>query len=243
MTSSPGIVPLLQKRRGARLVHFFTIAGIIISVGGRPFTSAGADKQEKQLKVSKPDGTELRVPATGPSSNEDAKQVATEVQDFDRQIRSFPKRRHSVDPKVLAAMREIALESRNDAVQQLDLAQQVGQMTSGSGTWDSQLVQVAKRSIGRGMQVLNASPPESLFVEAKISTSVSNATLRYCRGAEHGKTTSSWKSYNPGTKLEIGLYWFRVEAGQGQSEAYEEQVLVLNDPTILHISVPIRGSP
>jgi hypothetical protein len=223
-------------------MRFFVVAEIVIVMGVRPFTLEGGDTKGKQLKLARPNGTEIQVPTTGSSSNEDATQIATNVLDFDRQIRSFPKRRHSVDPKVLAAMREIALQSRNDAVEQLDLAQRISQETSGNGVWDRQLLQDAKQAIEWARQILNSSPPEHLIVETKISTSVSKARLHYCGAAEYRRPTPSWSSYDLGQRLTIGLYWFRVDAPQSQTEAFDEKVLVFDDPTVKTIT-PARGSP
>lgn len=217
------------RLKKARLVLAALIVGAIcFSQFSRGSPQSG---KESTIKLIKPDGREVLVPLSGPLSNDTAQAVARDIQSFDKEAKS---RRHPVDAKneeVAAAMMELAVESRNDALEQLDLAYRITQKSA--GTLDNRLLNGAKRDIDSASQILLTSPPPSVQVHTRISSTIPNATLHYCGVGDYKENGNgcAWESYSSGAVLHIGRYMFRMDIPGTQSRPYTERVLVLNDPT------------
>src|ERR1700680_2268897 len=163
-----------------------------------PF-SVGAWSQsgkEPAIKLAKPDGKEVVVPLSGPLSNDSAQGVAKDIQSFDKQVKSKKYLAHVKNPEVAEAMAEIAAQSRNDALEQLDLAYRIAGKTSGE--LDNRLIDGAKHDINAATQVLSSPPPPSVNVRTQISTTVPNAALHYCRVDDFKENGNScgWESYS-----------------------------------------------
>ncbi len=183
----------------------------------------------------KRDGTQLRIPATGPLASAAAQDVARDIAAYDRKPTSPSAR--GADPAVVDAMRQLAQESRNEAVDQLDVTFRVAQSTSGA--LDTRLLRAARQSADMLTLIVRSPPPPSLQVRTEITSSIPNAVMHYCLRADYRKKACSWQSYNFGAVLHIGLYMFRVQSDAGAAQERDEQVLVLNEPTIRTI-LPMR---
>ena len=189
----------------------------------------------KDITLARRDGTQLRVPSTGPLASRTAQDVAREIAAYDKDPKSPSVR--GADPAVVEAMRQLAQETRNDAVDQLDTTLRVAQSTSGA--LDARLLQAARHSADMLKQIVASPPPPSLRVRTEINSSIPNAVLHYCLSADYRKKACSWQSYSFGAVLNIGLYLFRVQSDAGVAQERDEQVLVLNEPTKVTI-LPMR---
>src|SRR5271169_6837486 len=78
----------------------------------------------KDLTVTKSDGKQVKVPGAGPLANATAQDVAAGILDYDKQVKSRPPGKHA-SPEVARAMQQMAEESRNEAVEELDLTYRV----------------------------------------------------------------------------------------------------------------------
>lgn len=201
-------------------------------------TVYAGQKGNKDITVKKSDGTDVTVPVSGPLSDPTAQSVASGVLSFDeeaKQWKSKQARNKSIDPAVAAEMQALAAEERNDSVEQLDLAYRVAKHSAGG--LDGELIGDAQQKLDLAKEVMKTTPPDSLFVRTDISTS--QGALHYCTKIEHREDPISWHSYNQGEKLHIGVYIFRTDTTSANGEPYEEQVLVLADPTSRKI-VPLH---
>ena len=187
------------------------------------------------ISLTTSSGAKVVVPSTGALANDSAHQVAVDVLALDRRLKSKPSKRQP-NPEVAAAMRQMAEDARNDAVDSLDLAYRVAGETS--GILDNGQINSAQQNVRIAKTILNTPPPDRLYVRTAISSTVTGAALHYWDAAEYKKKIGSWSSYTPGEQLHIGRYLFRVDGGSG-GEPYEELVLVLSDPTEKVIS-PLR---
>jgi hypothetical protein len=211
--------------------------GALVGLTLSGFDAAGQTSGNKDITLARPDGTEVRVPREGRLANQTAQDVALGILEFDKQAKSRPPRRRASNPEVADAMRQMAEESRNEALEQLDLTYRTAKITS--GPLDSQLLQSAKKNLDIVREIMRTPPPPNLNVHTKISASVPNAILHYCLRGDYKRDVCAWHSYNPGALMPIGRYMFRVELVEPGSKAQDEEVLVLNEPTELVI-LPIH---
>src|SRR5205823_2693558 len=86
-------------------------------------------QSDKDITLTTSSGNTVRIPSSGVLSNGDAEDVAHDVQAVDRQLKPGKKPGKS---DVSTAMQKIALDARNDAVDSLDMAYRVANMTSGT---------------------------------------------------------------------------------------------------------------
>ena len=213
--------------RATPKMRSFIAVGILAVAAVSGFRAAG-QTANKDLTVTKADGKQVKVPATGPLANPTAQEVAAGVLYYDKQVKSHPPGRHA-SPEVARAMQQMADESRNEAVEQLDLTYRVAQETS--GPLDSELLEGAKKNVEIVREIMQAPPPPNLNVHTTISASIPNAILHYCLRADYVRKACDWQSYNSGALMPIGRYMFRVESSDGSAKIQEEIILVLNDPT------------
>jgi hypothetical protein len=200
---------------------------ILVASGMTGFHATGQGTGGKDLILSKPDGTVVHVPKAGPFANEAAQQAAQGVLDYDRRVKSHRPDAHA-DPQVAKAIQDIADETRNEAVEQIDLAYRVPTMSS--GPLDLQLIENAKRNVALLREIMSTPPPPSLMVHTAVSSSIPKAVLHYCLRADYLRKSCDWHTYTPGALMPIGRYMFRVESPDSAATR-EEVVLVLNDPT------------
>jgi hypothetical protein len=215
-------------------VAFSARAGAVLSfccfiaiTGGTLLTVEAQVQSQKEITLTTSKGSTVRIPLSGVLANDSAEHVALDVIALDGQLkpRKSGKRGKS---GVSAAMRQIAIDARNDAVDSLDLAYRVAGETS--GPLDSQQIDSAKQNVQIVKDVLKATPPPTVYVQTAISSTVSGASLHYWDVAGYKKKVGSWSSYTPGETLHIGRYVFRVDSAAG-GEPYQELVLILSDPT------------
>jgi hypothetical protein len=221
-------VHAIQRRIGIALPCAVMVA-LGCCIAGLAQVAGGND-----IGLKKSNGEKVLIPANGSGFNESAHEAALGVESLDREIKNPRKR--SGNREVLQAMRQIAVDSRNDAVDSLDLAYRVAQETSGG--LDSAQLDSAKRNVQFAKDLLNASPPPRLYVRTAISSTVNGATIHYWDAADYKRRVGSWSSYTRGDNLHIGRYFFRVDTGDG-SGPFQELVLVLSDPTEKTLS-PVR---
>ena len=217
-----------QCRIGIGLLYPLIAAGALCVVAIAQ-VSGGND-----ITLKKADGAKVLIQASGPRFNESAHEAAREVETFDREIKNSRKQPGSRD--VVEAMRQIAIDARNDAVDSLDLAYRVAEQTS--GILDSEQLDSARHNIQFAKDILKASPPPKLYVRTKISSTAKGATIHCWDAADYKKKVGTWSSYTAGESLHIGRYLFRVQPGDG-NEPFQELVLVLSDPTEKTLS-PVR---
>lgn len=182
-------------------------------------------QSDKDITLTTSTGNMVRIPSSGALSNSDAQDVARDIQAVDRQLKPGKK---PGKENVAAAMQQIALDARNDAVDSLDLAYRVAGETSGG--LNSEQIDSAKQNIQIAKDILKATPPPRLYVKTAISSTVSGGVLHYWDAAQYKKKVGFWSSYTAGESLHIGRYLFRLDSPSG-GEPYQELVLVLSDPT------------
>lgn len=224
----------IRNRSWARWIHGSCAACALLFAVGLTGRATGQEAG-KDITLVKRDGTQLRVPSTGPLASPAAQDVAREIAAYDKGPKSPSAR--GADPAVVEAIRRLAQETRNDAVDQLDTTLRVAQSTSGA--LDARLLRAARQSADMLKQIIGSPPPPSLLVRTEIGSSIPNAVLHYCLRADYRKKACSWQSYNFGAVLSIGLYMFRVQSDAGVAQERDEQVLVLNEPTKVTI-LPMR---
>lgn len=195
--------------------------------------AGGQTSKNKDLILTKSDGTQIRVPGSGPLANQTAQEVALGILEFDKQKKSHPPGERAVNPQVAEAIRQMAEESRNEALEQLDLTYRVAQETS--GPLDTQVLKSAKENVDLLWEIMRGPPPPNLNVHTEISASTPNAMLHYCLRSDYTRNICAWHSYSLGALMPIGRYMFRVESVEAGGKAQEEEVLVLNEPTKLMI--------
>lgn len=200
-----------------------------------PARTPAQTSSDKDITLTTSSGTKVVVPSSGALANDSAHQVAHDVIAVDGQLKSRPGKRPG-NSDVAAAMQQMAMDARNDAVDSLDLAYRVAGETS--GILDNGQIDSAKQNVQIAKLILNTTPPARLYVRTAISSTVAGASLHYWDAAEYKKKIGSWSSYTPGEQLHIGRYLFRVDGANG-GEPYEELVLILSDPTEKVIS-PLR---
>lgn len=229
MASSPGI-GLMQLAEWLLPSVFFV--AVLTGCG------AATVQDGSFISLSKPDGTHVLVPLNGPLHAARTDRLAREVQSLDKIIAT---RKDSARSQSEAAVIMIAVESRNDALKELELALRIAQQTS-AGQLDDGILQKAERYCNGSREALNSPVPTAVFVTTHISTSLSGATLHYMsKGDYDANKKLSWASYSEGDKLRIGRYVFRVEPHDPNYGVYDELILVVADPTNRLIT-PLRGA-
>ncbi len=214
---------------------WFTLLTVWPAIAGMLLLVPAVFCQDGEILITKSNGSQLRVPTTGPLADSNAQTVAKSVRSFDAEFSAGIKRSPpggtttGANPEVLAAMQQLALESRNEAVDQLDLAYQVAQGTS-AVSLNPNLVQQARQGIERARKIISSPPPSSLYVHTEIAAAIANGSLHYMAMMKYRRQSTSWESYEFGKTLPIGLYMFRLDA-PSMGEPYEEEVLVLAEPT------------
>jgi hypothetical protein len=209
------------------------VAPVLVVVAPTVHHATGQGKSS-DVTLVKADGTALQIPSAGPLANPIAQGVARDITAFDRQ-KSLPGLR-GASPEVAEAVRQLAQESRNEAVEQLDTTYRVARSTS-AGVLDTGLLRAARQSVDVLKQIASSPSPPSLHVRTEVDASSPNAVLHYCLRADYRRNACAWQSYTFGATVRIGLYMFRVQSNG--AVAGEEQVLVLNEPTRVTIR-PIR---
>jgi hypothetical protein len=194
-----------------------------------------APRRPDFIELRKPGGGLLRVPLGGPGSNPESTAVARRVQEIDAELEGWRAAHPSADHQVAAALTGAARELRDEAVWQLDLAYRVAERTS--GPLDAALVLLAGGGADEARKVLRSPPPASAFVETRITAASGDAALRYMTAGEHRSGTGSWSTYNPGQRLRIGRYVFRIETTAGTAP-WVETLLVIEDPTVRQLTQP-----
>jgi hypothetical protein len=217
----------------ARPFAWLVASVLVVALGPTVHPATGQGKSS-DVTLVKADGTALRIPSSGPLANPMAQGVARDIAAFDRQ-KSLPGLR-GASPEVAEAVRRLAQESRNEAVDQLDTTYRVASSTS-AGVLDIGLLQAARQSVDVLKQILSSPSPPSLQVRTEVDASSPNAVLHYCLRADYRRAACAWQSYTFGATVRIGLYMFRVQSDG--AVVGEEQVLVLNEPTKVTIR-PVR---
>lgn len=210
---------LLARKRGLLSSCCFIVVAGIFSL-----KLPAQVQSEKDITLTTSSGTTVRVPSAGALANDTAQEVALGVVDLDQQLKKNRKGKSDVS----SAMKQIALDARNDAVDSLDLAYRVAGKTS--GPLDSEQIDSAKQNVQIARDILKATPPPRLYVKTTISSTLTGAVLHYWDAADYKKKVGSWSSYTRGEMLHIGRYLFRLDSATG-GEPYQELVLILSDPT------------
>ena len=198
--------------------------------------AAGQDRGSRDIILLKSDGSQVRVPASGPLASPAAQEIARDVQAYDRRARSQPFS-GAADPQIAQAVERLAQEVRDDAVDRLDQTYRLADVVA--GPLDQDLLEAARKTADALKQMMRAPPPPRLNVRTQITVTLPNASLHYCLRGDYKANACSWRSYSTGDVLPIGLYMFRAESAG--NEPTEEEVLVLNDPTTRMIA-PMRRS-
>lgn len=203
--------------------------------------AAQAKDKPANIVLKSATGQPIEVPVSGPLYNPRAEQLAREIETLDKQIAKARKEKPARTPDaatIKAEMLSIAVEARNDALAELDLAMDVARKTS-AGSLDEETVARAKEDARSAATVLSTRPPNSIAVATKISTSITDATLHYISKVKYQLRSTDWSSYTDGERMRIGRYVFRVQPPQVGSPTYEEVVLILSDPTTKRLT-PVR---
>lgn len=196
----------------------------------------------KSVVLTTAKGGVVEVPLSGPGFDPRAVDLASDIQALDKQITQARKAKPAASPdmaEIRAEMLEIAVDSRNDALSELDLALSVARKTS-AGALDDEAVARAKANANSGRAVLSNSAPSSVIVATDIS-SAAKATLHYMSKASYQARSTEWSSYTEGERMRIGRYMFRVQPADANTPPYTEVVLILADPTRKRL-VPVIGS-
>ena len=204
------------------------VLGIIIATGSRAAESITLDV----------DGAPpYRIERDAPGVTQSAWELAKTIKALDQRLKSSAPIGEVNDPELEAATRIAVGDLRSNALQSLQLALEIQARTSGS--LDATLMSSASGSAGQALEVLR-NPPKRLSVLTDITASLAGTFLQYISAGELKLERGSWLSYNPGARLHIGVYAFRVCAEVGGAELYREPVSVLYEPTKLILNVPKR---
>jgi hypothetical protein len=196
-----------------------------------------AGKGKPDIVLSRADGKKVTVPMTGSLYDPRAEKLAREIQALDTEIARAPAPSPS-SSEAAAAMLTVAVESREDAVRELELALAVARLTS-AGKVDDKSIAKAQDYANSVKTVLSAQTPASVVVATDISTSLPNATLHYMSKGKFDAKSKEWSSYTDGDRLHIGRYMFRVQQAD-TAEGFDERVDVISDPTKIRLS-PMRA--
>jgi|ERR1044071_2269821 hypothetical protein len=214
----------MESSSPKRAVATTLLLALFIAVPSR------AAKGKPDIVLSRADGKTVTVPMSGSLYDPRAEKLAREIQALDKEIRDTRASAPSPPSEAAAEMLTVAIESREDAVRELELALSVARLTS-AGKLDEESVRKAQDFANSGKTVLSAQIPSSIFVATNISTSVPNATIHYMKKAQFAAKSKEWSSYTDGERMRIGRYVFRVQPGD-----YDEIVLVTSDPTNKRLS-------
>lgn len=216
---------------------------LIVACASQPKAPDGGN-----IVLKRADGQSVEVPLSGSLHDPRAERLAREIQVLDEQIATAqgkiigttgpPTGREAVQ----YAMLDIAIESREDALRELELALAVAPKTS-AGSLDNETVARAEENASSASAVLSTQPPNSILVATNISTSVPGASLHYMSKGKHRQHSSEWSSYSDGERLRIGRYVFRVQPADPGTEIYEETVLVVSNPTQKRLTPLRRPNP
>lgn len=177
----------------------------------------------------------LKVERNTPGVTPAAWELASSIKALDQRLKSSAAITATNDPELESATRLAVADLRSNALQSLELALDIQARTSGS--LDATLMASASGSAGQALEVLR-NPPQRLAVVTEITASLADTFLQYISTGALKLERGSWLSYNPGVRLRIGVYTFRVCAEAGGAELYREPVNVLYEPTKLTLNVP-----
>lgn len=189
-----------------------------------------AAKGKPDIVLKRADGKTVTVPMSGSLYDPRAEKLAREIQALDTEIRDARASAPSPPSEAAAAMLTVAVESREDAVRELELALAVARLTS-AGKVDDKSITKAQDYASSVKTVLSAQTPANFLVATDISTSVPNATLHYMSKHNFAAKSKEWSSYTNGQRLQIGRYMFRVQWSDTAEGYYDELVLVISDQT------------
>lgn len=218
-----------QRRAAAR--HWRAIAVLVmlsVSDLGQAETNS-ADVITFELGGNPP----LKIQRGAPGVSNAAWELATSIKTIDQQLQTSAAITNANDPELEAATRLVVAEFRDEAIRSLQLALDIQERTSGS--LDATLMSSASANATEAMGVLRK-PPVARFVLTNVSTSAANTFIQYMSAGALKLGTGTWSSYNPGARLPISIYMFRVCTLTGGTEIHRERVPIL-EPTTLMLNV------
>lgn len=185
--------------------------------------------EPRTAEITRREGPPVVVPLEGPLATPATKGIVERIQAIDADLARW---RSSVsgDPEVIAAMERVALETREDAVEELEKALAIAESTSGPLDF---LFRDADEKLDDTREVLAASPPASVWCRSEITAVPDGAFIHYMAEGDFADGRREWSSYSPGALLRIGRYRFRVT--QGEEHDYDEVVTVVADPTVARL--------
>jgi len=204
-----------------------TVVAYFFLLGGCTVGPSRMDNTNTAISLTRADGSRVEVPLSGPLHSHEAERIAREIQALDTAIAS---RKASAKTASEGAILAVVVESRNDAVHELDLALRVARNTS-AGQLDTSILGKANRYSSVANEVLRSPVPNTSMVNTQILTSIPNATLHYQSKGEYDAKSELWLSYSEGDRLRIGLYVFLVEPPGPVTDSFCDLVPVTSDPT------------
>jgi hypothetical protein len=155
---------------------------------------------------------------------------------IDRQLAHW--RQHVTgNPEVIQRLEEIALETRAEAIRELDKAWTIASSTSGP---IDVLFGRADDSIKDVNAVLNSEVPNSPSCRTEITALPEDAYIHYTTEGDYQDGAPDWISYTFGEYMNLGRYRFLVS--KGDDYRYDQKVMILTDPKIVRLQ-PAPGLP
>ncbi len=177
-------------------------------------------------------GNTFDVPTEGMRRSEEGMAVARELQQLGDLVTKWRASR-ALPPDVATSSEAVVCQLLEASVADLQQAYRIASVTS--APLDTKLLSSAT-SIGRSARnvVNSGNEPYVDRVTTHVTSSVTPPyDVFYLPFRKYRNKIWEWSSHNPGEKLDIGAYYFRVRAG---SKEFDELVVVFHEPTtrVLH---------
>lgn len=154
---------------------------------------------------------------------------ANEILEIDRRLENW-RQNVTGNPIVIKEFEKIAIQSREEAVRELEVAWTIA--TSTSGPLDM-LFGRTDESIGDASTVLGTELPSSPSCKTEITAVPEGAYIHYTTEGDYQDGRRDWISYTFGENLNLGHYRFLVS--KGDEFKYDQRVLILTDPKVVHL--------
>ena len=208
-----------------RLLILVTMISLVGCAGSEPATERRMEIRIPRLDQRPP----LVIELDGSPASAAIGARADQILAIDRQLAQW-RQNVTGKPEVIQEFEKIALESRADAIQELDKAWTIASSTSGPidalfGRTDESIKDVGA--------VLSSKVPSSLACKTEITAVPDGAYIHYTTQGDYQDGAPDWISYTFGVYMNIGRYRFLVSTGDDYR--YNQKVISLTDPMVVRL--------
>lgn len=182
-------------------------------------------QQAGDLVISRTNGPPLKIGEDVQQASPVVKHMIDRIEEMDLRLERW-RGEVSGNPEVIALMEAVALQNREDAIDELQKALVIASSTSGPLDF---LFGDAEKKVDETLEVLGTDPPASVWCKTEITAVPENSFIHYMTEGDFIDGLEEWSSYTIGELLRIGRYRFRVS---GTNIDYKERVLVIADPLV-----------